>query len=358
LKDKLESGVLAVDVGSGTQDILAWWPGMAVENCPKLIVPSATSMLAGRINQATRQGKHLFFTGTTMGGGPCTKAVRKHLKAGLLAFALPDAARTFHDDLRRVEETGIRVVDERPSVTPLEELCMADIDVQKIREALALFKVSMPGLVAVSVQDHGFSPHESNRAFRFKQWADLLKAGKVLEDLLYEEPPEHLTRMRAVASSAPGAWIMDTGASAVLGAVLDPWVAERVDRGVTVVNAGNEHTVATLVKGEKVLGVYEHHTSLLHEEKLKDHLERFRQGGLTNQEVFDDRGHGCLVLPEAPLESDFRPTSITGPNRGKFPGLGAHMAAPFGDMMLTGCFGLIEAVKRRTRTRGEDTARN
>ena len=36
---------------------------------------------------------------------------------------------------------------------------------------------------------------------------------------------------------------------------------------------------------------------------------------------------------------------ITGPNRENFADLGGHMAAPFGDMMLTGCFGLVKAVQ-------------
>jgi uncharacterized protein (DUF1786 family) len=352
LTNHLETGVLAIDVGSGTQDILVWQPGISIQNCPKLILPSATTILAGSIDRATERGNHVFFSGTTMGGGPCSRAVRNHLKAGLQVFALPDAARTFNDDIEKVRAMGVQVVDERPPVTPLEELPMGDIEISNIRKALDLFHVSMPRLVAVCVQDHGFSPYESNRAFRFRQWADLLKAGSPLEDLLYETPPEHLTRMRAVTRAVPGAWLMDTGASAILGALLDPWASERLNDGLTVINAGNEHIVAGLVKGERIWGFYEHHTSLLDERKLMDHLTRFRRGELTNREIFDEMGHGCLVLPEGPANSDFRPMSITGPNRAKFQGLGAHLAAPFGDMMLTGCFGLVEALKRRSKGNG------
>lgn len=350
--NNLKTGVLAVDVGSGTQDILVWRPGIPIQNCPKLILPSATTILAARIGEATQRGRHVFFSGTTMGGGPCGRAVRNHLKTGLKAFALPDAARTFNDDLEKVRGMGVQVVDERPQIEPLEELPMGDIEIPGIRKALDLFHVDMPGLVAVCIQDHGFSPHESNRAFRFRQWADLLREGNPLEDLLYVTPPEHLTRMRAVKSLVPGARLMDTGASAILGVLLDPWVSERVDEGVTVINAGNEHTLAALVKGERIWGVYEHHTSLLDEGKLGDHLVRFRRGELTNTEVFDEMGHGCLVLPDGPAKSDFSPMSITGPNREKFKGLGAHLAAPFGDMMLTGCFGLVEALKRRANSNG------
>jgi uncharacterized protein (DUF1786 family) len=146
---------------------------------------------------------------------------------------------------------------------------------------------------------------------------------------------------------------MDTGASAILGALMDPWISQREGEGVTVVNVGNEHTVAALIKGEKLWGVYEHHTSLMTPEKLADHLHRFRKGRLPNREVFEEMGHGCRVLPGAVKASPFEHLGITGPNRARFLELGGHMAAPHGDMMLTGCFGLVEAVKRQRAMGGK-----
>jgi len=140
---------------------------------------------------------------------------------------------------------------------------------------------------------------------------------------------------------------MDTGASAILGAFSDPWVRERGEEGITIINIGNEHILAALVKDRKIWGIYEHHTSLINPEKLKKHLKRFRRGELPNREIFNEMGHGCLVLPDANKTSPFMHLSITGPNRERFRSLGGYMAAPFGDMMLTGCFGLVEAVKKR-----------
>jgi uncharacterized protein (DUF1786 family) len=224
---------------------------------------------------------------------------------------------------------------------------MADIDLEAIRRAFGSFRLDVPEMVAVSVQDHGFSPRESNRAFRFRQWNDLLLSGRKIETLLYDRPPEHLTRMLAVTKSVPGAWVMDTGACAILGALLDPWAAAVKPDGITVVNVGNEHTVAALVKEEKIWGVYEHHTALLDADKFHRQLELFRRAKLTNREVFEDMGHGCRILPEAGGVSSFSALSVTGPNREKFSSLGGHMAAPFGDMMLSGCFGLVEALRRR-----------
>ncbi|MBW1681230.1 MAG: DUF1786 domain-containing protein [Deltaproteobacteria bacterium] len=346
MTQKKDAGILAVDVGSGTQDILVWDPETTIENCTKMVVPSATRILARRIEKETLEGRHIFLTGTTMGGGPCAAAVRRHLRAGLRVFALPKAALTFHDNLDKVREMGVEVVRNRPSVSPLSELVMRDMDLEAVGAVLERFGVSLPPMIAVAVQDHGFSPNASNRRFRFSLWSDLLAAGTGLEGMLYADPPPHLTRMLAVKEQVPRAWVMDTGAAAMLGALLDPWISQRLEQGVTVINIGNEHTVAALIKGSKLWGIYEHHTSLLSEEKLEDHLERFRRGRLSGEEVFQDMGHGCRVVEGTAEAGPFPHLGITGPKRGRFPGLGGHMAAPFGDMMLTGCFGLVEALQR------------
>ena len=54
----------------------------------------------------------------------------------------------------------------------------------------------------------------------------------------------------------------------------------------------------------------------------------------------------CIVNPNRGMTCyEFESLSMTGPRREKFFCLQGHMAAPFGDMMLTGCFGLVDAVK-------------
>src|SRR5207302_9568608 len=94
--------ILAIDIGTGTQDILVLEAGSLIENAVQLIMPSPTTLLAERIKQATRDRVDLVLTGVTMGGGPDHWAVEAHLKAGMKVFATPDAARTFDDDLERV----------------------------------------------------------------------------------------------------------------------------------------------------------------------------------------------------------------------------------------------------------------
>src|SRR4030042_4421736 len=98
--------ILAVDVGTGTQDILLFDSSRVVENCVKMIMPSPTALLAERISRATACGRAILFTGVTMGGGPSKRALQRHSGAGLPAYATPEAALTFNDDLAVVKGRG------------------------------------------------------------------------------------------------------------------------------------------------------------------------------------------------------------------------------------------------------------
>ncbi len=222
-------------------------------------------------------------------------------------------------------------------------LTLGDVDLESLRQALAAFEVPFPGHFAVAVQDHGFHPQGSNRQFRFQCWENFLEQGGRLADLATRRPPGHFTRMAAVAETLPGVLLMDTCAAGVRGALLDPQARGRLARGLTVVNLGNAHTFAALVRDDRLWGIYEHHTGLLSQEKLFDHLARFQQGTLTNAEIFDDNGHGCAYAPGFAPGKDFAFTLVTGPRRRLARGGPGVEAAPFGDMMLTGCFGLAAA---------------
>ena len=337
----LSGSVLAIDVGGGTQDILIWEPGQVVENGVKLVMPAPTQVLGRRIRRLTEQGQAIFLNGRVMGGGAVTRAVRYHMGHALPVYATPQAAYTFSDRLEEVEDWGVMLTETPPpgAVT----LRLGDIEVEAWRRALAAFEVPFPEHFAVAVQDHGFYPQGSNRRFRFQSWENFLAQGGRLADLAYHQPPGHLTRMAAVAEALPGALLMETCAAGVRGALLDPQAAAHLDSGLTVVNAGNAHTFAALVRGEHMYGIYEHHTGLLNPEKFFSHLERFQQGTLTNAEIFEDQGHGCAYAPDFGAKGEFAFTVITGPRRRLAQGWPGVMAAPCGDMMLSGCFGLVAA---------------
>ena len=332
---------MAVDVGGGTQDIFIWEPGQTVENGVKLVLPAPTQVLARRIRRLTAQGQPIFLQGRVMGGGAVTQAVRHHLGQGLPVYATAQASFTFSDRLEAVQSWGVILTEAPPpeAVT----VTLGDVEVEEWRQVLAAFEVPFPSHFAVAVQDHGFHPQGSNRRFRFQGWENFLEQGGKLEALACRQPLSHFTRMAAVAEVLPGVMLMDTCAAGVRGALLDPQARGHLENGLTVINLGNAHTFAALVRGDRLYGIYEHHTGLLSPEKLWDHVGRFQQGRLTNDEVFDDQGHGCAYVPDFSAKGSFAFTVITGPRRRLAAGLPGVFAAPFGDMMLSGCFGLVAA---------------
>ena len=140
---------------------------------------------------------------------------------------------------------------------------------------------------------------------------------------------------------------MDTGAAAVLGALGDPVVARAAaEEGAILVNVGNMHTFATLVRGRRLYGLFEHHTGGITTERIGELVDGLRAGTLdptTFHATFD--GHGAALDPAYAAVGPFRFVAVTGPNRRLARPLGYHEAAPHGDMMLAGAYGLVEGVR-------------
>jgi uncharacterized protein (DUF1786 family) len=55
--------ILAIDVGTRTQDILAFDSDGPIENSPKLVMPSPTVRAERRIREATRIGRAVVVSG-------------------------------------------------------------------------------------------------------------------------------------------------------------------------------------------------------------------------------------------------------------------------------------------------------
>ena len=105
--------ILALDIGTGTQDILLFDTELQPENCFKMVMPSPTMTVARKVKAATKRGQPILLYGVTMGGGPCHWAVTDHIEAGYTVYATPPAAHTFDDDLDKVGgEMGIKVISE------------------------------------------------------------------------------------------------------------------------------------------------------------------------------------------------------------------------------------------------------
>lgn len=337
--------VLAIDIGGGTQDILLYEPGKPVENCVQLILPSQTVIVGEKIAKASALGKDVFLYGSLMGGGACVKAIKKHLENGLKVYATPQAAKTIADDLKRVESLGVIICEEKPQGTV--EIKMGDIDLETLAKSLAPYGVLLPKTTAVAVQDHGESIGYSNRLFRFELWKRFCESGGDIRNLIFQNAPESLTRMKSAIAGIPNSYVMDTGAAAIWGALCDPKVKVRQQEGLIIVNIGNQHTVAVLLQDFRVWGLFEHHTRLLSKEKLFDYIERLRVNTLTNAEIYEDGGHGCFIHPDFNANNSYSFVAVTGPQRQLVGDEKFYYAAPYGDMMLSGCFGLVAALNHK-----------
>ena len=343
--DSRDGRILTIDVGAGTQDILLFDPAREPENCLKLVLPSQTQVVGQRVRQTTAAGKPIHLRGVLMGGGASTDAMKEHLAAGLPLSASEDAARSIHNDLARVHALGVDIRSDAPPGAVVIET--ADIDLPALAAALSPFGVALPETVAVAVQDHGYRPGSGNNEVRFDYLQGLLEEGGDLRRMVYSEPPPGMTRMDAVSRTRPGAFLMDTGAAAVLGALGDPVVAAAAaGEGAILVNVGNMHTFATLLKGRRLYGLFEHHTGGITPEIIAGLVSGLRDATLNTErfrESFD--GHGAALDPAYRREGPFTFVAVTGPNRRLARGLGYHEAAPHGDMMLAGAWGLVAGVR-------------
>lgn len=350
--------ILAVDIGTGTQDILLFDSKFDIENAYKLILPSPTLIVQKRLEQATQAGLAVLLEGVTMGGGPSQWAAEAHVRAGLPIYATPAAALSFNDDLDAVEEIGIRVVSEdeaRKLWGTVVRIALRDFDFEAIRATFGRFNVDLNHLsaVAVGVFDHGAAPRGmSDRQFRFDYLDERIRKCNDLTAFAYrsDEIPPSMTRLQAVASMSEGVHapmvVMDTAPAAILGATFDRKVGSLQQSIIT--NVGNLHTLAFRMGEQGIEGMFEHHTGMLTTQKLENLLVRLADGTLKHEDVFQDHGHGALIYTDQPmrLNPSLGNLVVTGPRRNMLYGseLQPYFAVPYGDMMISGCIGLLAAV--------------
>jgi uncharacterized protein (DUF1786 family) len=344
--------ILAIDMGTGTQDILLFDSEAAIENSAKMVLPSATEIAARRIRGAGRERRAVALSGVVAGGGPCHWALEEFLREGGQAYATPEAAQTFDDDLERVTAIGVRLVsDDEERALDAEHVVLRDLDLDAVRVALQAFEVetAFDGL-ALGCLDHGAAPPGvSDRLFRFEHLQrtvrrrnDLLAFASRAGDL-----PEYLTRARAMAATVAGEGpvaFMDTGPAAALGALHDECVAACDER--LVLNLGNMHLLGFHLRGRQVASLFEHHTGEVSAAQIEGFATRLSTGDLKHEDVFTTKGHGAYHADRELVHSRVpEMVAVTGPQRAKMRGtsLRPYFAAPFGDMMISGCFGLLRA---------------
>ncbi len=358
--------ILTIDIGTGTQDIYLYDSRLDLENGFKLVAPSPTMLVHHQIKACTRRGEPLLLTGSIMGGGPSQWAAEAHRKAGFPVYITPQAALSFNDDLEKIKAMNFKLISEEEAMT-ISRRCtrieLQDFNFSAIARACSELGISLDNLdaVAVAVFDHGNAPPDiSDRQFRFDYLNERIQSRRgpnySLSNFAFPSTavPASMTRLQSVVHSARRdplfppdlpLVVMDTAPAAVLGALFDPQL--KAQQELLVANVGNFHTLAFRLGAGGIQGVFEHHTGLLDQARLEHLLRSLADGSLRHADVFEDHGHGALVYTSQPYDltrGEFG-VSVTGPRRSmlKSSSLRPYFPAPFGDMMIAGCFGLLAA---------------
>ncbi len=337
--------ILSIDVGSGTQDIMLYDSEESIENSPKMVLPSPTRIIAGRIR---KHENDLFLSGETMGGGAVTNAIKNHLKKGYRVLMTENSARTIKDNLSQVKSLGVEIIPEGEKNPDITEMELKDVDLDAIKEAFIQFDVELEfDYVGVAVQDHGFMEGMGDRNFRFMKIREKLDVPRRPEEFAYfNSAPDYFTRMNAVLRTLKdyNTTLMDSKFAAICGTTCDDYVKSL--NSFIAIDIGNGHTLAASVLEGKISGVFEHHTGMLTPNKLLNYIEELAAGVLLHEQIHGDGGHGAWVAE--PIDG-FECVVATGPQRKMLQktNFKVHYAAPAGDVMMTGPVGLIKAINYR-----------
>ena len=348
------SKFLLLDVGAGTLDILYFDDESGLHY--KAVVRSPVLTVA---EKARRLEGNLLVRGTEMGGGPISEILIARAKESQVLMT-PSAALTLHHDLERVKAFGINMVDETEAASlwatgRYSNLSLGDLEIPRLQSLVEAFGVPFSfDVVGVCAQDHGTPPHGvSHLAFRHSLFKLNLDRDPFPHALLYsrEEIPAPLNRLRAIAETATELrareiYVMDSGMAAILGGTLDPQAISK--ERIILLDLATSHTLgAALEKGE-IAGFFEYHTRDITLQRLESLVIELAEGQLVHEKILQQGGHGAYVLKAFGFDCN-ELIVATGPKRRLLSKsrLAIRPGAPFGDHMMTGTAGLLEAIRRR-----------
>jgi uncharacterized protein (DUF1786 family) len=345
---------LMLDVGAGTLDILCYDDESGLHY--KAVVKSPVLTVA---EKARRLQGNLLVRGTEMGGGPISEILTARAKK-FQVLMTPSAALTLHHDLERVKAFGISVVDEIEAAAlwatgRYSNLTLGDLEIPRLQSLVEAFGVPFSfDVVGVCAQDHGMPPHGvSHLDFRHSLFKSNLDRDPFPHALLYgrEEIPAPLNRLKSIAESATElraheVYVMDSGMAAILGGTLDPQAFSK--ERIIVLDLATSHTLgAALEKGE-IAGFFEYHTRDITLQRLESLVIELAEGKLVHEKILQQGGHGAYVRKAFGFDRS-EIIVATGPKRRLIEKsrLPIRPGAPFGDHMMTGTAGLLEAIRRR-----------
>ena len=341
---KISMRILAIDVGTGTQDIMIYDDEKELENSIKLVLPSPHLLISQKVREIEND---IYFNGEIMGGGKIKKTLQEHMEKGYKVVMEEIPAKTIRDNISQVESLGIEIASPKKEYKDYSRITLGDINITKLSEFLLGYDLEFDfDEIAIAVQDHGYNENMGDRDFRFEKFRQKLEKPRKPEEFAFKgNVPNYYTRMKAVERSIEKEGIntqpllMDTKFASIAGMCYDE-IASTLNSFIAI-DIGNGHTTAASIEDGEIQGIFEHHTSSLTPESLENYLKRLADGIITNEEVYNDHGHGAHVInPISKLEK----VIVSGPKRELIEktNLDWHHACPGGDVMMTGTIGLIK----------------
>ena len=188
--------ILAIDVGTGTKDILIYDDEKELENSIKLVLPSPHLYISQQIKEIEND---IYFDGEIMGGGKLKKSILEHMEKGYDVVMEANCAKTIRDDLEQVKSYGIKIADENKSYKGYTKIHLGDINIRKLSEFVLGYDLDFDiDKIAIAVQDHGYNENMGDRDFRFEKIREKLNEPVEPESFgFYENVPEYYSRMKA-----------------------------------------------------------------------------------------------------------------------------------------------------------------
>ncbi len=347
------SKFLMIDIGAGTMDVLFYDTQSDLHY--KAVVKSPVRYLA---EKAMAVSGNLLVVGNEMGGGPITQVLLERARQAEVIMSV-SAASTLNHDQEKVKSWGIKLVeDDRAEDMRGNQnysvITLSDIEPRRLADIVKSFGVPYEfDAVVICAQDHGIPPPGvSHLDFRHNMFQASLGKNPYPQTLLYksDQVPGSMNRLKSIARSAAvlpaeEIYVMDSGMAAILGASKDSLAQEK--KRFLVLDIATSHTVGAAMAGEEIAGFFEYHTQDITLEKLEDLLRDLADGKLSHRQILSQGGHGAF-LRRALGFNTIETIIATGPKRKLLAGsqLPIEYGAPWGDNMMTGTVGLLEALRR------------
>lgn len=344
---------LMIDIGAGTMDILYYDDATGLSY--KAVVRSPIQYVA---EKAAGLPGNLLITGNEMGGGAISAVLKKRAQTDTVVMTA-SAAATVHHDIKKVTGYGIHVVEDTDALALVKNstysvLEIGDLDLERLKQIVEGLGVPFRfDKVGICVQDHGMPPKGmSHLDYRQKLFKAELDKTPFPHALLYprDKVPATFNRLRSIADSskhlpADEVYLMDSGMAAILGASLDIQAATK-DK-ILVLDIATSHTVGAALEGGAIAGFFEYHTHDITLKRLEGLITDLADGNLQHEQILAEGGHGAYNRKSFGYGA-VEIIVATGPKRKLVENsrLPIVFGAPYGDNMMTGTVGLLEAIRR------------